>query len=79
VLRVWPNPAQDELYVEGLGNEDGYKLCNLLRVCVLKGSLQAGKNVLSLKGLPHGVYCLEVWDANGGSMRFYKVVKNASD
>ena len=77
VLRVFPNPATDELYINGLRQETGYKLCSFTGMCVLQGVLQPGSSaqaVISIEGVPKGIYVVELSGADG-ERKMVRVVK----
>ncbi len=70
-LRVWPNPATDELYVEldaAVTASSRAELINVKgQVISLRQNLAAGVNQLPLGSLPAGVYTLKVF-VDGGFM-----------
>ena len=64
-LRVWPLPATDHLWVQlprGYTTTQPYVLRNALGQPVRQGSLSPASSVLSLEGVPAGVYWLQVAD-----------------
>lgn len=61
-LRIYPNPASDQLYVEG-SDIQSLSLCDLLgkTICTLSGS----QNSINISTLPSGVYWLRVTTSSG--------------
>lgn len=59
-VSVYPNPAGDRLNVELPYTLATYEISNILGVCVNKGKLEEGNNVLNTEALPNGVYILNV-------------------
>lgn len=58
-LSVYPNPAQDVLYVEGIASGD-FNLINIAGKEVLSGQLKDGRNALNINEFPAGLYLLKV-------------------
>lgn len=62
MLRVWPNPAQDVLFVEG--NVSGYNIMSMVGSVMQQGSMIPGSNI-SVKALPAGVYMIALTGSDG--------------
>ena len=60
VLRVYPNPIADVVYIDGVQSPAQYRLLSILGVVVQEGALNSGSNCIPVKGLVSGVYVLEV-------------------
>jgi type IX secretion system substrate protein len=73
-VKVYPNPATDELNVTGVQQAAKYNLYNVTGASVLKGTLQEGSNVLSLRYFAPGVYILELV-GDSGERKMVRVVK----
>lgn len=58
-LSVYPNPAQNVLYVEGQFSGN-FNLINIAGKEVLSGDLTEGRNTLNINELPAGLYLLKV-------------------
>ncbi len=65
VLRTYPNPLKDLLYVDDASTQAEYKIRSVIGSAILQGILQQGSNTINVKGLPAGVYMLEVVYADG--------------
>ena len=74
VLRSYPNPLKDLLYVDDVSAEAAYKIRSVVGSAVLQGTLQQGSNTINVKDLPAGVYMLEVVYADGGRVTS-KIIK----
>lgn len=57
---VFPNPANDRLHLSGLlsSEEVPYSLVDLKGITMLSGTLTAGEDMISVEGLPEGMYVL---------------------
>lgn len=73
-LRVYPNPATDELNVADVMELMSYRLVNVAGQNLQQGSLQKGSNTFSLKNYAPGIYLLEVTGCDGFRSVF-RVVK----
>ncbi|MEI8278450.1 MAG: T9SS type A sorting domain-containing protein [Bacteroidota bacterium] len=62
---VYPNPANDILYIDGVMAATTYTIQNLLGQRVQQGTLQLGNNAIGLYDIPRGMYLLELTDAAG--------------
>ncbi len=65
-ISVWPNPAGNEVHVDGAGDAT-YRVMSMTGVCIQEGVLTKAVNTFSLKNYPSGVYILEL--TGGGGMR----------
>ncbi len=64
--KVFPNPSQDQIQVEGFGSHPAnYRLLNLLGAEVQRGQIQETKAEISLKHLSQGLYWLEIQTEQG--------------
>ncbi|MHB8207630.1 PKD domain-containing protein [Mucilaginibacter sp.] len=73
-VRVYPNPAKDELNVTGLQKNTAYQLFSITGVSVEKGALQQGNSIISMQGVSPGVYLLELVGLDG-ERNMVRVVK----
>lgn len=75
-LAIFPNPAHDQLTVQ-LPEHGRYRLSllNVLGRTVLQQQLSGAEVILSLDGLPDGVYFVRVENEATGSLSTTKVVK----
>jgi hypothetical protein len=64
-LSVYPNPANDELNIEGLTESTRYRLLTVTGACLQQGTLEPGYTTLSTKNFVSGIYILELTDSNG--------------
>jgi hypothetical protein len=71
---VYPNPANDELNIDGLTENTQYRMLSVTGACLQQGMLVPGNNVLSIKNLVPGVYILELTDGEG-QRNMVRVVK----
>jgi hypothetical protein len=71
---VYPNPASDELNIDGMIENTQYRMLSVTGACLRQGILVLGNNVLSIKNLVPGVYILELTDGNG-ERNMVRVVK----
>lgn len=74
-ITVYPNPAGDVVYVDGLQSAATFRLLDVVGRVVKDGALDAGLNSLPVDGLASGVYVLEVSDAVTGKRMTSRVVK----
>ncbi len=71
VITIHPNPAQDQLYVEGITKPAPYTIYNMLGQGHLSGTLLHG--VIDISELENGLYIIEVIHANQKQqVKFYK-------
>ncbi len=68
-LKVYPNPFQNELTIEGIQNLGSYRLMTLEGELVKEGFLSDKKNTISMSDLKNGVYFLRISD------KVHKVIK----
>jgi hypothetical protein len=62
---VYPNPANDELHIDGLTEKNQYRLLSVTGACLQQGTLEPGYTTLSTKNFVSGIYILELTDSNG--------------
>ena len=74
-VKVYPNPANDELNVTGVMENTNYKLFSVTGNCVSQGILQQGSNSISMRVFAAGVYILEMTRADG-QREIVRVVKD---
>jgi len=74
IIKVYPNPARDELNVTGLNENTKYRLLSVTGVSVEEGILQIGSSSISMQGVSPGVYILEMI-GEGGEKDIVRVVK----
>jgi hypothetical protein len=59
-VKVYPNPARDIVYVEGLTDNIGYEVRNMLGVKLRDGVLKNGNDNISIADIPKGIYLLKI-------------------
>jgi len=74
-IKVFPNPANDELTITGLIENTSYRFLTVAGTCVLQGSLQQPTGNISMQGVVPGVYVLELIGLDG-ERDMVSVVKN---
>jgi sugar lactone lactonase YvrE len=72
-LKVYPNPAQDQLHIEHATPNTTYHVYNIVGGVMLRGVLQANENTISLHSLPPGMYLLQLTDE--GKRTVHKIIK----
>ena len=71
---IFPNPATEEINIDGVKSKTNYSLLNINGIIEQSGTLKTGSNSINIRALPPGVYLLELTDNEGGkTMR--KIVK----
>ena len=60
MLRTYPNPLKDLLYVDEVSKQAEYKIRSVIGSSILQGTLQQENNTINVKEFPAGVYMLEV-------------------
>lgn len=73
-FRVYPNPANDVLYLEASNNIESISLMNLLGQKVLTGEIDNSSTQISLAGLQAGTYILKT--TIDGQVQTQKIIKN---
>mgnify|MGYP000997126373 CR=1 FL=1 len=69
---IYPNPANNTLYIRSDTPIAWYRVMNILGATVLQGQVQ--DNTLSVQEVKRGVYIIELWDTGGNSF-FEKIIK----
>ncbi len=64
-ISIYPNPANDVLYLDNLKSKTNYKLTSIIGKSTQKGILKQGNNTISLKSLSPGMYLLELTNEDG--------------
>jgi hypothetical protein len=64
-LKVWPNPAKEEIHLEASERISKVRVQDLTGKTLLEKSLAHEQNTLSLKDLPHGTYLFRCTTAHG--------------
>jgi hypothetical protein len=62
---VYPNPANEELKIDGLTENTQYRLLSVTGSCLRQGVLEPGSNTLPIKNFVSGIYILELTDIKG--------------
>lgn len=68
-LRLYPNPAGDQVYIEGLETGSDFRLINSLGQIIYSGLSQGDKTGIQIQGLEPGYYILT---SNAGNIAFIK-------
>ncbi len=71
---IYPNPATDELNIEGAQPQTTYQLYNIVGAAVQGGHINAGGDAIAIKHLPPGLYLLALTDEEG-KRTVHKIVK----
>lgn len=73
-ITVYPNPATNELNISGVISLTDYRLISITGSVLNNGVLQKGKNSISMKEYPSGVYVIELKgdDVSKTTMRVIK-------
>ncbi len=64
-IKVYPNPATNELFITGLTERMEYRVMNVVGVTVMSGSVDGVWSRVDLGELSAGVYVLQLADGNG--------------
>ncbi|PQJ13124.1 hypothetical protein CJD36_005110 [Flavipsychrobacter stenotrophus] len=72
---IYPNPAADEVIINGLNSQTRYRVLNVSGVVMLNGVFDKGDNAVSLSKLASGLYILELISAEGQKVNF-RLIKN---
>jgi hypothetical protein len=74
LLRVYPNPATDELNITGVQQSKTYRVISITGITLQQGELVAGNNTLPMRNLVSGIYILEMTGSTG-ERNIVRVVK----
>ena len=64
-LIIYPNPAYDEVNIDGITASTNYSILNVSGIIEQTGILKQGNNSIAIQSLPLGVYLLELLDEDG--------------
>ena len=72
--KLWPNPATSEIHIQSGSRKGGsFMILDLTGQKVRSGQLGSAEKVISLEGLPNGLYLFQLSDERGmRTMRFHK-------
>ena len=73
-IKVFPNPANDELNISGIQQNTSYRLLSVTGVSLQDGMFVKGSNAIPMKNFAAGVYILEMTGADG-ERNMVRVVK----
>ena len=73
-VTVFPNPARNEVYIEGAEKGTNYTLVNILGQQLLSGTITDEKQAVNTSNLRPGIYVIQLSTPNGqsGSIRIVK-------
>ncbi len=73
---TYPNPAADELTIDGLNGSEAIKVLDIFGRTMIEGRNSDGKNkkTLNIRLLPNGAYLINVQMPDGFRL-FHKVIK----
>ncbi|RKR80713.1 putative secreted protein (Por secretion system target) [Mucilaginibacter gracilis] len=73
-IKVYPNPATNELSVTGIPGTTAYRILTVTGINLQTGALQTGGNIIPLPNISAGIYLLEMTGPTGekNTMRFIK-------
>jgi len=74
VVSIYPNPAKEEINIEGAQPHTTYRLFNAVGSVVQHGSLKQNSNSITINHLPPGLYLLAITDEEG-KRTVHKIVK----
>ena len=74
ILRVYPNPATEELNITGITQNTTYRLLSITGTTVLQGLLKQGENTIQMRNCASGLYILQM-NGEDGQRNMVKVVK----
>lgn len=74
-LEVFPNPAQDEVYLKGLQSGQQLQLFNAMGRLVFETNITAELHVLNIANLPSSWYVLQILDEDGKPLHQQKLIK----
>jgi hypothetical protein len=57
-LYIYPNPANDMLYIKGLKETTGYKIVSITGATLQEGVITKNSNAIDIQGLSPGIYLL---------------------
>lgn len=69
MLKTWPNPVKDQLFVEKADNTQAFTIFNLAGKKLAEGNIEAGQQMISTEKLPSGQYIIKM---NGQTGKFSK-------
>jgi len=72
-IRVYPNPARDELVIDGISNTAYYRLMSITGAMTRQGNIE-NSNAISLKDCVPGIYLLDILQSDG-TKNVVRVVK----
>lgn len=73
-IRIYPNPTKNELTIEGITSQTGYRIINITGVEITNGICTASNPTISVHYLIPGIYLLELTDDNG-QRQIVRVIK----
>jgi hypothetical protein len=73
-VKIYPNPANDKLTLEGSENGTDITLINIVGRQVYSGKIESAVHQISLSGLAEGIYLLQLKAADG-AVYSTKIVK----
>jgi hypothetical protein len=76
IIYAYPNPAADELTIEGLNGSEAIKVLDISGRALIEGRNSDGKNnkTLNIRPLPNGTYLIKIQMPDGSSVS-QKVIK----
>ena len=73
-LKLYPNPVNDELTIEGINKTNcTIEIYNLQGALVLQQTLQIGLQKINLANMNKGLYLVRVKDAKGSTLKYTKL------
>lgn len=73
-IKVYPNPAFDQIFVTISKNYSKMQVLNMIGNCVLQSDLNLGANAINISSLTKGIYMLRLTGAKGTYQQ--KLIKN---
>ena len=73
-ITVYPNPATEEVSIDGVTTQTKWSLLNINGIIEQTGILKKGNNNINIQYLPPGIYILEMMDEEGNKT-IKKIVK----
>lgn len=69
-LNIYPNPAKNALFINGLKEENRLSVYNLQGQIILTCYINAARNFINLDELDNGIYLLRLSNKNGNTQQF---------
>jgi hypothetical protein len=75
LIKAYPNPTTDELYISEVPEGGSYRLVNIAGATQMQGRLSKGENVISTHQLPTGMYLLQMITGSDEKKQVVRIMK----